>query len=262
MASDIRIAVAFISKDGLDVILPSIEKALTAGAKVEFLIGMDTQATDAAAVKYLYEQLHKTNQAKLFCFVPQSSSAIYHPKMYLAKNDNNATIFIGSSNLTKRGLMTNVEVNLLVRDNVDTEIVSEAYTTYARLKFHPARVIPDDDFIDLFIRLCNKTKRLSRNLSKNLEIQELLKDFTKKARSLQKPRPNRDDLIGWVKEVYDILPQNKFNNQEIYKFEKYFKTLYPQNKNIRAKIRQQLQILRDLKLIEHVGKGTWIRKPS
>jgi hypothetical protein len=37
----------------------------------------------------------------------------------------------------------------------------------------------------------------------------------------------------------------------------HFKKLYPGNRNIEAKIRQQLQHLRDAGLLEHVAAGRW-----
>jgi hypothetical protein len=33
--------------------------------------------------------------------------------------------------------------------------------------------------------------------------------------------------------------------------------LHPDNRHIRDKIRQQLQVLRDVKLLIHVGSGLW-----
>jgi len=64
-------------------------------------------------------------------------------------------------------------------------------------------------------------------------------------------------LIGWLGLVYDVLPPGRFTNQEIYEYEREFRQRYPQNQNIRAKIRQQLQVLCELGFIEHVSKGVW-----
>jgi len=61
--------------------------------------------------------------------------------------------------------------------------------------------------------------------------------------------------------VYDAIPEGQFTNQEIYAYEREFSERYPQNLNIRAKIRQQLQILHEMGFVEHPGKGVW-RKVS
>jgi hypothetical protein len=36
-----------------------------------------------------------------------------------------------------------------------------------------------------------------------------------------------------------------------------WKKLHPDNRQVRDKIRQQLQVLRDAKLLIHVGSGVW-----
>lgn len=64
---------------------------------------------------------------------------------------------------------------------------------------------------------------------------------------------------GWTLEVMrcvDQLPE-RFTLSEVYGFRDYLKTIYPENSNIEAKIRQQLQILRDQGLIEFLGNGRY-----
>lgn len=256
-ANDIRIAVAFVSSDGLSQIMPSVKMAMKAGAYVEFLVGMDPRATDPLAIKDLYTLFRGTSQGALLCFASRNASAIYHPKMYLTRDSQIATAIIGSSNLTRRGLTTNVEANVVITDDVDAEIVSEIYGTYSRLKYHPHRVIPDDEFINLFADLCQREKSQENRLARDHDLRQLRETFIRKADRLQRPKPTRADLIGWLEMVYDALPPGKFTNQKIYEYEEEFRQRYPQNQNIRAKIRQQLQVLRELGFIEHVSKGVW-----
>lgn len=257
MANDVRIAVAFVSSDGLSQIMPSIRTALDTGAYVEFLVGMDARATDPDAIRELYALSCEHHLASLLCFASRNTSAIYHPKMYLARDAHTATAIIGSSNLTRRGLISNIEANIVVRDDVQAEIVSEIYSTYNRLKYHPDRVIPDDEFIDLFAELCQRERLRERTLAKDSELKRLKETFVGKANRLQRPKPTRTDLVGWLKLVYDVLPEDKFTNQEIYEYENEFRERYPQNLNIRAKIRQQLQVLHALGFIEHISPGIW-----
>src|SRR5438876_8424122 len=51
---DMRIAVAFVSQSGLDLIYPSLEIALGVGGSVEFLVGLDMQTTEPAALRSLF----------------------------------------------------------------------------------------------------------------------------------------------------------------------------------------------------------------
>lgn len=53
------------------------------------------------------------------------------------------------------------------------------------------------------------------------------------------------------------LPTSKFTLEDAYRFERELSILYPENKNIRPKIRQQLQVLRDAGLILFEGRGIY-----
>ena len=54
---------------------------------------------------------------------------------------------------------------------------------------------------------------------------------------------------------------SEFTNEDVYAFTRELEKLHPDNRHVRDKIRQQLQVLRDAKLLIHVGPGVW-RLPS
>jgi type II restriction enzyme len=65
---------------------------------------------------------------------------------------------------------------------------------------------------------------------------------------------------GWLLDIIkciDKLNKNNFNLSDIYQFEKYLKLKYPENNNIKAKIRQQLQFLRDKEYLKFVSRGKY-----
>ena len=67
----------------------------------------------------------------------------------------------------------------------------------------------------------------------------------------------KDNLKGWILDIMNLiesLEKECFNLKEIYAFEKDLEILHPENKNIRAKIRQQLQFLRDKNYLEFLEK--------
>lgn len=67
---------------------------------------------------------------------------------------------------------------------------------------------------------------------------------------------------GWTSDILKIVEElpEKFSLEEAYKYEKYLKEIHPLNNNIRPKIRQQLQILRENKILEFLGKGIYKMK--
>lgn len=65
---------------------------------------------------------------------------------------------------------------------------------------------------------------------------------------------------GWTVDVLNIvrrLGKTRFSLTELYGFETELKTLHPKNENVRPKIRQQLQVLRDLGLLDFVSPGSY-----
>ena len=65
---------------------------------------------------------------------------------------------------------------------------------------------------------------------------------------------------GWLMDVFRCMEEigsEEFTLQDMYRFEGRLAILHPDNHNIRAKIRQQLQMLRDRGLIRFVDRGVY-----
>ena len=70
-------------------------------------------------------------------------------------------------------------------------------------------------------------------------------------------------LRGWVLDVLRIVSsfgKHPFSLQDVYSYEAQLAALHPNNQNIQAKIRQQLQILRDLNMLDFLGRGKYALK--
>jgi type II restriction enzyme len=68
------------------------------------------------------------------------------------------------------------------------------------------------------------------------------------------------DSRGWMLDVLlcvSSIPKDVFNLDEVYHFENVLAEKHSENKFIKAKIRQQLQVLRDKGYIEFLGHGTY-----
>jgi type II restriction enzyme len=65
---------------------------------------------------------------------------------------------------------------------------------------------------------------------------------------------------GWTVDVLNAirrLGKPRFSLEDLYDLEPELQSAHPHNRNVRPKIRQQLQVLRDLSLIEFTGRGTY-----
>lgn len=77
-------------------------------------------------------------------------------------------------------------------------------------------------------------------------------EFIKSARNIE--------AKGWLLDVLlcvERINKEEFSLVEVYSFESYLQAKHPSNKNVQAKIRQQLQFLRDRKVIEFLGRGKY-----
>lgn len=70
----------------------------------------------------------------------------------------------------------------------------------------------------------------------------------------------RTEQRGWTLDVLNVvrsLGKTEFDLHEVYAFENKLARLHPANRHVRDKIRQQLQVLRDLGLLEFLGGGDY-----
>lgn len=71
------------------------------------------------------------------------------------------------------------------------------------------------------------------------------------------------EMRGWTLDVLNVLKKidaHEFDLSQVYAHESDLSQAHPLNRNLRAKIRQQLQILRDLGFVEFAGNGRYRAK--
>jgi HKD family nuclease len=245
-------AVAFASRRGFAMLSDAVSSLLANDGTFELLVGLDMMVTEPEFLEEMLDLSEREPRASMYCLVSESA-AIYHPKLYITRQASAVSIVAGSSNLTEGGLRRNAEVNVIIDTTDRDEVVSDAYAAYARLKFLPSRVIPDTELLSLYRAAFSERRKGRQNRSAAAGALE------KKAQSLKPPPVGERDLVGWLRAVYDLLPAGEFRNSDLYASESNLHQVFPGNRNIRAKIRQQLQVLRDMGLVDHRGRGLWAR---
>jgi type II restriction enzyme len=74
------------------------------------------------------------------------------------------------------------------------------------------------------------------------------------------------DVRGWLIEVMkcvELIGRREFQLDDVYAFESRLSELFPNNRNVRPKIRQKLQVLRDRGYLDFLGRGSYrLRSPS
>jgi type II restriction enzyme len=109
----------------------------------------------------------------------------------------------------------------------------------------------------LFFKIPTSGKIFYVENGKEISKKEVLKKWQKTAflKKVKKP-----ELKGWILDTInciEALEKNEFTLSEIYQFEVELKKVHPENNNIKAKIRQQLQFLRDKGYLRFIEAGKY-----
>ncbi|MFA4934413.1 MAG: phospholipase D-like domain-containing protein [Candidatus Methanoperedens sp.] len=258
-SKDVKVAVAFLKYSGYDLIKENIFECLENGGEMEFLVGLDFNTTDAKAIKALQEIESDNPMLRCYCFSDtlKNDTPVFHPKLYLLNNGSQATVIVGSSNLTGGGLKNNIEVNAIIKAHIGHEVISDVYGLYNRIKFRSKLFKPDADYLKNYEKIRQTFKKEYKKYQREPQNIELLAELKQKEEALPKIKLDASALFGWQKTIYDKLPSGIFKTSDIYSYEPEFKNYYPINTEIKAKIRQILQQLRDLGLIKHTKRETW-----
>ncbi len=176
-----------------------------------------------------------------------------HAKVYLFDNER---AVVTSSNLTGGGLRTNFECGVLLRDS---EAVAAVHRSFQQLWEDEATRVIDHSVlseIDDVLRDIPRAPRVTKEISLRSEQEEpdLVLEGAEAA--------IRDKLTGWKRAVFDVLcdiDRDVFALADVYAYAEHLASQYPDNENIEAKIRQQLQLLRDLGLVTFLGGGRYAK---
>lgn len=159
--------------------------------------------------------------------------------------DTTRTI-ITSSNLTFNGLIRNYEYGVLIDDKDTVFDIEDDLQCLIDDELSGEFKIDSVDFIKEQIDFYkDKEYKILVDKEGDEQLQSEVKNISK-------------SLKSWQKDVYDVIElklEEKFKLQDLYKFEKQFQDLHPNNSNIKPKIRQILQQLREKGLIKFEEPG-------
>src|ERR1700722_2408491 len=108
-ASDVSIAVAFVTQAGLDEVVQSLRQVAEQG-RVRLLTGLYQKTTEPEALRTLLRIQDETRDR---FSVRLSREPQFHRKLYLLGSRTHSTVIIGSSNLTREGRRSGGELTLI-----------------------------------------------------------------------------------------------------------------------------------------------------
>jgi len=180
-----------------------------------------------------------------------------HAKTYIFDSER---AVITSANLTLGGLQSNYECGVLIQDR----------DTVTRLKCDFLQIFADEEKVS---KVTAEIISISEDIIAKVPKEKRIK-FEKSEKDLfpvvsYEPEDDLYDggvrtiantLSGWRLDTFNILskiPTNIFKLEQVYAYQQHLRGLHPENRYIKAKIRQQLQELRDLGLIEFLGGAVY-----
>lgn len=141
-------SVSFIKKAGLVLLIKDIEDALNRGAKGKLITSTYQNFTDIESLrtfsslmnKYSNFSCHldfnsldgnyKSNRSSLNDSARNYETIGYHSKGYLFVFDNHCEIIIGSSNITRHALLKNIEWDLVIEENINSNTYLKVYEEF------------------------------------------------------------------------------------------------------------------------------------
>jgi len=118
------IAVAWVRASGMAYLSDRLANFLRNGGQLSVVVGIDLQNTTREGLQALLD-LEQHGRCETFVYHNEAES-IFHPKLYLFRNEEEARLIVGSNNITESGLYVNVEAGLQVDTEVDASVVAQA----------------------------------------------------------------------------------------------------------------------------------------
>jgi HKD family nuclease len=132
------IAVAWVRSSGLLHLSERLTHFLVHGGHLSFVVGIDLENTTREGLQGLLD-LEQHGHSETFVY-HNESSGVFHPKLFLFRNEEEARLIVGSNNLTESGLYTNVEAGLQLDTEIDSEVIGQALDALSSWKDTSSRL--------------------------------------------------------------------------------------------------------------------------
>lgn len=125
----IEMAVAWVRRSGTKHVASSFRKFLREGGVAQITVGVDIENTSHEGLSDL---LSWRSAGEIETYIHHNeASVVFHPKVYLLRNDTQARLIVGSNNLTEAGLFLNTEAGLQLDAPLTDQVITDARTALA-----------------------------------------------------------------------------------------------------------------------------------
>lgn len=141
------IAVAWVRASGMAYLSERLTNFLQHGGRLSVVVGIDLHNTTREGLQALLD-LEQFGHCETYVYHNEAGS-VFHPKLYLFRNEEEARLIVGSNNITESGLYVNVEAGLQVDTDVGATVIAQALDALSSWKDTESRfaVRLDADFL-------------------------------------------------------------------------------------------------------------------
>lgn len=192
-----KMAVAFLKYSGLKVIEQSMGKCLQNNGCIEIIAGLDFKTTDPQSMHYLIRLQKRMPNLKFYCYGDKDENKtdiIFHPKIYLFQSKNETTGIVGSTNLTRGGLLTNFEANVIFKENKPIYF-SQLEAVYNSVKFTDSVFAPDEEYLAGYSEVYRAFLKNEEKAGKDKGVREIIGQIQKREQLLPGTVPSIKSLI-------------------------------------------------------------------
>ncbi len=146
------IAVAWVRASGMAHLADPFANFLRHGGRLTVIVGIDLRNTTREGLQALLD-LEQHGHCETFVYHNESGS-VFHPKLYLFRNEEEARLIVASNNITEAGLYVNVEAGIQVDTDLDEKVIIQALNAISSWKDTSSKfaVRLNSDFLEQLAR--------------------------------------------------------------------------------------------------------------
>ena len=220
-AQSARIAIAFLKYSGIKIIEKSLNQCLGNNGSIEIIAGLDFKTTDPQSMHYLIQLQKSATNLKFYCYGDKDvnkNNIVFHPKIYLFQGKRETTGIVGSTNLTRGGLMTNFEANVIFKESKPLYF-SQLEAIYNSVKFTDSIFSPDEEYLAGYSDIYKAFLHNEENALKDKGVQEVVRQIRKREEFLPGTVPSIKTLI------IDVIKNKHKNGEEFVHLQEIYEEL-------------------------------------
>ena len=209
-SSQTQIAVAFLKYSGIKIIQESLSLSLEKGGSFELIAGLDFKTTDPIAMKFFLDLKRQNPKVKFYCYGDKGKNKtdiVFHPKIYLFKNEKEHSSIIGSANLTGGGLTTNFEVNTIFNEKSPV-YYSQLQAIYNSIKYTDTLFVPDEEYLSQYSDVFKAFEKNEESARKDKGLKKVIDKISEREQNLPGTVPSIKMMI------IDFMKQQKSAGQD------------------------------------------------